>query len=220
MDVTGTDWYAVALHAAAGLAVTSILFLLFSILKNRRKQDWLMVAKGTAAASLVAVVFAFTLALVSPAARDQQGDKLNSKSVKLAPVADERSLDGRMSASDFADIFHTALYSGDLNFVKTRFAKDATIFENGLMEPSLKLYLNTHLKAEIPTLKSAKRKVILQQSIEDEGIAVVVTSSILTFLVSGEKRNFNNVETLNLIWLDGAWRINHVHWSSRPIETR
>ncbi|WP_417461204.1 DUF2231 domain-containing protein [Kordiimonas sp.] len=121
------------------------------------------------------------------------------------------------SALGFVTLFQQALFSGDFDRVASSFAPDATVFENGKKEASLKGYLEHHLKPELPMLKSADRQVISQNVIGGEDLAIVTTSSILTIENKGQQHRFNSIETLGISEGPDGWKVVHAHWSSRPI---
>lgn len=121
------------------------------------------------------------------------------------------------SALAFVQAFHLAMHSQRFDYVSAAFDEKATIFENGIKEPSLRGYLNAHLKPEMPVLGAADRKVMFQEATETDGVALVTTRSILSFSVKGKQHDFNSVETLALSKGKNGWAINHAHWSSRPL---
>lgn len=121
------------------------------------------------------------------------------------------------SALAFAQAFQSAMHSERFDYVSAVFDDQATIFENGIKEPSLKVYLNAHLKPEMAVLGAANRKVMFQEATETDEMAVVTTRSILSFSVKGKQHDFNSVETLTLSRAKGDWVNTHAHWSSRPL---
>jgi len=122
------------------------------------------------------------------------------------------------SALAFVQAFQNAMHSERFDYVSAVFHENATIFENGVKEPSLKIYLNAHLKPEMAVLGAANRQIMFQEATETEDMAFVTTRSILSFSVKGKQHDFNSVESLALSKTDKGWVIRHAHWSSRPIQ--
>jgi len=118
----------------------------------------------------------------------------------------------------FIERFYTALHGDDFESVSASFAEDATIFENGIREQSLAVYLEKHLKPEMAVMKSASRQILNQEAALMGDHALIATSSILSFSVEGKQLNFHSVETLALAKKTGRWAIQHAHWSSRPVQ--
>lgn len=121
------------------------------------------------------------------------------------------------SALAFVQAFQLAMHSERFDYVSAVFDAKATIFENGIKEPSLEVYLNAHLKPEMAVLGAANRTVMFQEATETDDMAVVTTRSILSFSVNGKQHDFNSVETLTLSKAERGWAIRHAHWSSRPL---
>jgi ketosteroid isomerase-like protein len=219
MEIFDLQWADIFMHITVGLA---LMFLVFFVLAKRQGTsqqkaggDYGIVAKWALRATGFAALVAFATTLLDPTAAGKP--PVSTIDVVTVTPAQENIAAADMSAAAFTKQFQSALYGGDFKGVTTSFSPDATIFENGQRESSLKVYLRSHLKPEMPTLRAAKRQILKQEIVEDETTAVVTTASIITFLVAGKKRNFNSVETLHLAREGSGWRIKHVHWSSKPI---
>ncbi|WP_417461215.1 YybH family protein [Kordiimonas sp.] len=138
----------------------------------------------------------------------------NQGGPKIVNTSDPSAVNTSLRA--FMEQFYSALHNDDFQTVSGAFSSDATIFENGLREPSLADYLDNHLKPEMVVMKSANRQILVQEaSLIGDG-TLVTTSSLLSFSVEGKQVDIQSVETLFLVKDEGHWKIQHAHWSSRP----
>lgn len=185
-------------------------------MKTLSKGYWLLIA-----AILIACAFYFFAPGRDPegggrALNDMvsQGD---GRSVPKAAPVFELSIDDPQLRI-FMKQFYSALHSDDFAAVSASFSEDATVFENGVREPSLAIYLETHLKPEMAVMKSAKRQILEQEAVLLNDHAHVTTSAVLSFSVEGKQLNFHSTETLVLKQSTGRWQLQHAHWSSRPVQ--
>jgi len=124
------------------------------------------------------------------------------------------------SALAFANKYYAALFGGDFDTLKKSYAENGNVYGNGRAEKSVRSYLEGHLKPELSMLKDAQRNVT-QQLVQASGnIAVVTTSSTLSFVHGAETVNLENVETLTMIHGDGGWKITLSHSSSRRTDQK
>jgi len=183
-------------------------------MKNRSKN----VPAIIAAVITVSVIYFFTLGSVPES--DTQSTKVESSSEKGGPKVVNAAGSSIQNAElrAFIDQFYSALHGDDFETVSTSFAKDAIIFENGIRETSLPVYLKQHLKPEMAVMKSARRRILVQEAMPLGDRTLITTSSLLSFSVEGKQLNFHSVETLALVKKGGRWLIQHAHWSSRPVQ--
>jgi ketosteroid isomerase-like protein len=110
--------------------------------------------------------------------------------------------------------FHRALASGDSARVIELLHPEALIYEAGHPE-TVDEYRAGHLAADIAFAAAVEREVV-REHVRPLGQAVLYlaeTRARGTF--RGRNIDSRGVETVVLIPSDGAWRIAHVHWSSR-----
>lgn len=113
------------------------------------------------------------------------------------------------------DQFSAALKSGDLRRAGALLAEDVLILESGGAERSRQEYLGGHAKHDAAFLKSAKIAVKHRTARVDGSFAWVGTESELTITKAGKPVRSLSTETMVLRKTGAAWRIVHIHWSSR-----
>lgn len=123
----------------------------------------------------------------------------------------------RPSPETAVEAFATALRSGDTNAVSRLMAPDVVIAESGEVERSYAEYAAHHLPADVAftaavTFTLQNRKVIVGGD-----MATVISHSEVRGAFRGRAIHSNSMETMVLRWMDGAWIIVHIHWSSSPI---
>jgi uncharacterized protein (TIGR02246 family) len=112
------------------------------------------------------------------------------------------------------DAFGTALRAGDLGKVKALLDPGVIVLETGGAERSRDEYMDHHAGADAKFLHGAHVKVTRRIARTAEGTAWVATES--TIHAHGAKPvTLLSTETMALAKQDGAWRITHIHWSSR-----
>lgn len=123
----------------------------------------------------------------------------------------------RPSPETAVEAFAAALRSGDTEAVSRLMAADVVIAESGEVERSYAEYAAHHLPADIAftaavTITPQDRKVIAGSD-----LATVISRSEVRGSFHGRAIHSSSMETMVLRWIDGAWRIVHIHWSSSPI---
>ncbi len=115
------------------------------------------------------------------------------------------------------DEFHAAMTAGDDELILSRLAPHVRIFESGGAELSRTEYKDAHMKPDIEFAKTTKR-TILDRYVRQEGdLAWVMTLSEVTGVYNGREIATHGAETIVLELVQGYWQINHIHWSSRPM---
>jgi hypothetical protein len=165
-------------------------------------------------ASLSAV---FAGMLATNAAADMQpsvnGGTANTAALHNPEIAQADEV--KASALAFANRYYAALFGNDLETLRKSHDYAGQVYGNGRAEESVEYYLEGHLKPELPMLADGKRSVKEQTVYASGHIAVVTTSSELSFEHHGEKIDLESVETLTLLHGEEGWKVVLAHSSSR-----
>lgn len=98
--------------------------------------------------------------------------------------------------------------------VRTLDAK-AQIYESGYVEQSRDEYLSHHFAADAEFARAATTKVLRRNTTQSGDTAVIWSETVTEGSLKGKPIKHFGTETVVLKQIDGAWRIIHVHWSSR-----
>ena len=139
-------------------------------------------------------------------------DKTPTAAVPAAAAADARTA----PAVAVVQQFSTALQKGDLVAAGALLTDDVLILESGGAERSRDEYLGHHAKGDAEFLKSAHVQKIRQTARVEGALAWVGTESEIHLTKDGKPVTLLSTETMILRQSAGAWRIVHIHWSSRP----
>lgn len=113
------------------------------------------------------------------------------------------------------DAFHAALGSGDADAVLALLSEDVLVLEEGGAERSRDEYAGHHLPADM-TFAAATTAEVTRRAARVEGdVAWVLTEGRTTGAFNGRPVNRLTAETMILHRDGDAWRIRHIHWSSR-----
>ena len=115
------------------------------------------------------------------------------------------------------DAFHAALAAGDKAKVRDLVDPQVAIYESGHVERSLAEYASSHLAADIEFAAAAPTKVLSRKVRESGNLATVWSETETQGVFQGRPIHLMGVETAVLEKTGGAWRIVHLHWSSRKI---
>lgn len=155
----------------------------------------------------VAVAIALPLALSDLAAA--QSPKPGPSAAAAASPADlaepARSLDN----------FHRALADGDTTAALALLADEALIFESGGAERGKAEYAAHHLAADAAFAQAVPRTVSRRSGHVAGDLAWLATESHVAGTYKGKPISSVSTETAVLRRVGGAWRITHIHWSSR-----
>jgi ketosteroid isomerase-like protein len=123
------------------------------------------------------------------------------------------------SAGDTAEAavtaFHKALEQGDRDAALVLLSENVRIFEQGWVEQSRAEYASHHLDSDIGYAKAVKSEVSNVEVSIDGGIAVVMSQSTTKGTYDGKPVDSVGLETMVLRKTGDAWKIVHIHWSSR-----
>jgi ketosteroid isomerase-like protein len=113
------------------------------------------------------------------------------------------------------DAFGAALRAGDAPRALSWLAPDVLIYEFGGQEASRDEYAAHHLKADMDFLAAATvQQLDRRQSVAGD-LALVTTRTRVTGQYKDKPFDQLGTETMVLRRAGGAWRITHIHWSSR-----
>jgi len=115
-----------------------------------------------------------------------------------------------------ADHLHEAISTGDAEGIHELLDPDVLIFESGGVESSLEEYASHHMHSDMAFMAEMKRELLNRDVFENGALAVVSSRSKLAGRYQGEDIELFGTETLVLERTGQAWKIKHIHWSSRP----
>jgi ketosteroid isomerase-like protein len=115
-----------------------------------------------------------------------------------------------------AERFAAAIKGADFDTVRTLLDPKVLILESGGAERSLEEYLGHHAIADAAFLAGATVKVTHRAGELQGTTAWLATESEITPAAGSDAKPLLSTETLVLRKAGNAWRIVHVHWSSRP----
>lgn len=153
----------------------------------------------------VTAAIALSVAMSGPAAAQNPGPSA-AEAVLPADLAEPaRSLDN----------FHRALADGDTAAALALLADDALIFESGGAERGKAEYAAHHLAADAAFAQAVPRTVSRRSGHVTGDLAWLATESRVAGTYKGKPISSVSTETAVLRRVGGAWRITHIHWSSR-----
>ena len=118
-------------------------------------------------------------------------------------------------AARVVDAFHAALARGDTVAAANYMADDAVIFEGGGVERSKAEYATAHLAGDAAFAKAAPSVLARRTGAAGGNLAWVASEGRTRGRYKGRDVDQVTTETMILRHAAGAWRITHVHWSSR-----
>jgi uncharacterized protein (TIGR02246 family) len=123
-------------------------------------------------------------------------------------------------AAALVDEWQAALKGGHREAVLSLMSTDVTIYESGEAENSREEYAEHHLDADM-SFAAATTTTIEDRRVVDMGDTALVLSRTATAgSFEGKPVSSRGVETMVVRNVDGAWRIAHIHWSSRRVPAR
>ncbi|MBI3525240.1 MAG: nuclear transport factor 2 family protein [Betaproteobacteria bacterium] len=111
--------------------------------------------------------------------------------------------------------FHAALAGGNSQQALDALAENVLIYESGHKETSRAEYAGSHLAADMTFSQGVKRIVSSSRQILMDGHALVMQETETSGAYKGKPVHLIGLETTLLVKRDNAWRIEHIHWSSR-----
>jgi ketosteroid isomerase-like protein len=113
------------------------------------------------------------------------------------------------------DRFSAALSSGDLAKAAKELDPNVLILESGGAERSAAEYLGGHAKSDAAFLKTAHQQLLHRTAHANGDFAWVASESELHIQKDGKPVTVLSTETMVLQRRASAWKIVHIHWSSR-----
>ena len=111
--------------------------------------------------------------------------------------------------------FHEAIARLDTVQSLAYLYPDVIIFESGRAEMSRDEFASGHLGADMSFAAETTREVTYSQTITEGNVAVVMNRIATSGMMGDREINSVGVETMTLRREGGAWKIVHIHWSSR-----
>ena len=111
--------------------------------------------------------------------------------------------------------FTAALSSGDLTKAGAELDANVLILESGGAERSAVEYLGGHAKGDAAFLKTAHQQLLRRSAHVSGDFAWVASESELHLQKDGKPVTVLSTETMLLQRRASAWKIVHIHWSSR-----
>ena len=118
-------------------------------------------------------------------------------------------------AARVVDAFHAALVRGDTTAALAQLADDALIFEAGGAERSKAEYASAHLGGDAAFAQAVPGKVLRRTGGLSGGLAWIASEGRTQGRYKDRDVDRVTTETMLLRRDGGAWKIVHVHWSSR-----
>lgn len=128
-----------------------------------------------------------------------------------APAPDEAA----RPAIAVVDAFHAALRSGDAGAVLALLTEDVVVLEEGGAERSREEYAGHHLQADMAFAAATTAEVMRRAARVEGDVAWMLTEGRTTGTFNGRAVDRLTAETMILHRDGDAWRIRHIHWSSR-----
>ena len=118
-------------------------------------------------------------------------------------------------AAATVDAFHAALRRGDTRSAAALLADDALIFEEGGVERTKAQYAAEHLPADAAFAQAVASTVTRRTGDSNGAFAWVASEGRTTGTYKGRAVDRTTTETMVLRRSGRAWKIIHIHWSSR-----
>ncbi len=114
--------------------------------------------------------------------------------------------------------FSSALKRGDADTVASLMSPDAIIAEGGGAERSFEEYAGHHMPADMAFTAAVDFALKKQDVISGSEVAIVISESQVHGSYNGKTIHSRMMETITLRRSEESWLIEHIHWSSAPIE--
>ncbi len=115
------------------------------------------------------------------------------------------------------EAFSAALRAGDENALRQLLSPNVVIAEGGGVERSFEEYRGHHMPADMAFTQAVSFTLEQRDVVSSGDQATVISSSRAEGPFRGQAVRSRMMETMVLVREDGAWRIQHIHWSSAPI---
>ena len=111
--------------------------------------------------------------------------------------------------------FSAALAAGDLAKVSAELDANVVILESGGAERSSAKYLAGHAKTDAAFLKSAHTMLKNRTAVASGDMAWVASENEIHVMNKEKMLTILSTETMVLKKVGAAWKIAHIHWSSK-----
>lgn len=129
------------------------------------------------------------------------------------PVA-PAGTDPRQAVEAVASDFQRAMGEGYAEGVVRHLAPEVVIFEGGeVVAASGGAYIRGSLQADLRYAATVRRQLVHRKTTVSGEMAVVMSQTRNQGTFEGRAINLMRTETLVLRWIEGAWKIIHIHWS-------
>jgi ketosteroid isomerase-like protein len=118
-------------------------------------------------------------------------------------------------AAAIVEAFHAALVRGDAAAARALLADNVLIFEAGSVERSAAEYGGHHMPGDMAFAKAVPGIVTNRSGDSDGNTAWIASEGRTTGNYKGKPVDRLSTETMVLVRMGDAWRIRHIHWSSR-----
>ncbi len=118
-------------------------------------------------------------------------------------------------ATAAVDAFHAALRKGDKTAALAMLDDSIEIFEQGAIERSKAEYTAKHMDADIAFSGATKATRTNRGGAILGNLAYITSENKVTGTFNGKPVNSISIETMVLHKTGTAWKILHIHWSSR-----
>ena len=164
-----------------------------------------------------------TIAIVAALAIGQlhaHGDEDHSKMATMTSGRDVSKAVLNVVANAAAPVavverFSAALATGDLAKVAAELDANVVILESGGAERSSAEYLSGHAKSDATFLKTAHIMLKNRTAVASSDMAWVASESEIHVMNKDKMLTILSTETMVLKKVGAAWKIVHIHWSSR-----
>jgi ketosteroid isomerase-like protein len=114
------------------------------------------------------------------------------------------------------EAFHDALKNGYAEVALDQLRSDAIVYEEGNVERTRAEYATAHLRADMEFSAAVPRTMLGRKSGRVGDLAWVITRGRVTGRFQDRDVDRLTTETMILMRNNaGAWRIVHIHWSSK-----
>ncbi len=113
------------------------------------------------------------------------------------------------------DRFSDALTQGDMAKLAAELDKNVLVLESGGAQRTAAEYLGEHAKSDAAFMKTAHVMLMRRTALVDGNLAYVASESEIHTMKGEAMLAIASTETMVLKRVGAAWKIVHIHWSSR-----
>jgi ketosteroid isomerase-like protein len=118
-------------------------------------------------------------------------------------------------AAKAVDAFHDALVKGDRQAAQALLDDQVQIYEQGWVDRSKAEYASHHLESDAAFSAATTNTQTARSGMILGDLAYVISEAKVAGTFKGKAIDSITLETMVLRRREGAWRIVHIHWSSR-----